>query len=145
VRQSTLALLSQEGVFPGIYYGFPEDTAAEVREEFPDIQIVWRAPARRMEAWACGEQGALVCLDNDVQPWQCAKLVQQIRENRRAAEDYRYGDIAKRIHAQQERDKNDKLEATLSAMDPEREARDALQAFGRRIAPVAVPGNLPAN
>ena len=141
---SRTLLLSQEGVFLGVNYGFPVDTAAEVRAEFPDIVVIWRAPRRRMEVWACGEQGALMCLDNDLQPWQNPLLVQQIRENRRALEDYRPGDKAREIRARLEREERAKVDAQVDAMDPDREAVNILNHFGGRVAPIAVPASLPA-
>jgi hypothetical protein len=141
---SRTLLLSQEGVFLGTNYGFPENTAAEVRAEFPDIVVIWRAPMRRMEVWACGEQGALLCLDNDLQPWQNPLLVQQIRENRRALEDYRPGDKAREIRARLDKERKAKVDRQVDAMDPEREAISILNNFGGRVAPVAVPASLPA-
>lgn len=137
-------LLLQEGVFPGVHYGFPVDTAAEVAAEFPDIMVIWRATHRRMEVWACGEQGALMCLDNDLQPWQNPKLVQQIRENRRALEDYRPGDKAREIRARLDKERKDKVDAQVNLMDPDREAISILNQFGGRVAPIAVPESLPA-
>lgn len=137
-------LMSQEGVFRGTDYGFPADTAAEVAAEFPDCVVVWRATHQRMELWACGEQGALMCLDNDLQPWQNAKLVEQIRENRRAAERYKPGDMGRAIRARLDREQAEANQRAVDAMDPEREARDVMARFGNRINPIAVPESLPA-
>ncbi len=141
---SKTLLMSQEGVFRGTDYGFPADTAAEIADEFPDVVVVWRATHNRMELWACGDQGALMCMDNDLQPWQNAQLVQQIRENRRAAERYKQGDIGRQIRARIERERAEAVDAQVAAMDPEKEARQLMQQFGSRVAPVAVPESLPA-
>lgn len=137
-------LMRQEGVFPGVNYGFPADTAAEVAGEFPDCVVVWRATHNRMELWACGDHGALMCLDNDLQPWQNAKLVEQIRENRLAAERYKIGDMGRQIRARLDREREEKIAAQVNAMDPEREAREVMARFGNRINPIAVPESLPA-
>jgi len=141
---SKTLLMSQEGVFRGTDYGFPADTAAEVAAEFPDCVVVWRATHNRMELWACGEQGALMCMDNDLQPWQNAQLVQQIRENRRAAERFNPGDMTRQIRARLEREQAAKVDRQINAIDPEREARQVMQQFGGRVAPIAVPESLPA-
>ena len=56
--EASLPVVFKEDTFsPGIYYGFPTEEYARIRDDFPQVHIAWRTNPGRMELWAVGDSG----------------------------------------------------------------------------------------
>ena len=123
----------------GIYYGFDADELAEIKDEFPGVEVMWNIKTEKMELWSIGESGALPLrfLDN-IPRDDMYKLHDQLREMRANALRYKDGMYAEIERKKLEEQHQQEIRDMVERIDPDK-VRASYKELRGDIKPVSVP------
>ena len=133
-------LLSRPHLRSGVDYGFDLREAELIRAEFPQVEILYNIDQNRMEVWAIGEYGAYPNrVINDVPRDEMYQLLDDLRQMKYAAANYREGEYGERVRAQLQKERKDSVDEAVNAIDPGLVSDAMSQMAGTKVKPVSVP------